>query len=51
MLAKTALVLFLLYFCVIVSHLRPHQLILALCNVNCVRTTYLFWVLLFCLFF
>lgn len=35
------------FLCVVVSHLRPHQLILALCNVNCVRTNDLFWVLFF----
>lgn len=33
------------FLCVVVSHFRPHQLILALCNVNCVRTNDLFWVL------
>lgn len=33
------------FLCVVVSPLRPHQLILALCNVNCVRTNDLFWVL------
>lgn len=38
------------FLCVVVSHFRPHQLILALCNVNCVRTNDLFWVLFFTLF-
>lgn len=48
---QTALVLFLFVFlCVVVSHLRPHRLLLALCNVNCVRTNVLFWVLIFLLY-
>lgn len=38
------------FLCVVVSHFRPHQLLLALCNVNCVRTNDLFWVLFFTLF-
>ena len=33
------------FLCEVVSHLRPHQLILALFNVNCVRKNYSFWVL------
>lgn len=41
---QTALVLFFcISMCSCVS--RPHQLIFALCNVNCVRTNVSFWVL------
>lgn len=38
-------VVYFVFLCVVVSHLCPHRLILALCNVNCVRTNDLFWVL------